>query len=203
MGKADTRRRIVEATVELHEDVGPAATTITAIAMRAGVQRLTVYRHFPDDEALITACSAHWTERHPAPDPSRWLGIEDPRRRLEEALAAIYAYYRGGARMVERVLRDEEEMPELAQVLAPWHEYMREVAGGLAAGWGTDVHRQRTVRAAVGHALDFFTWRSLAAQGLSDEEAGELMVGLVAEVATGLAYEAAGTKRDPSGEASG
>lgn len=200
MGKADTRRRIVEATVELHEDVGPAATTITAIAKRAGVQRLTVYRHFPDDEALVTACSAHWTERHPIPDPSRWLGIEDPRRRLEEALGAIYGYYRDGARMVERVLRDEEDMPELAQVLAPWHEYMREVAGGLAAGWGTDTHRQRIVRSAVAHTLDFFAWRSLAAQGLSDEEAGELMVGLVADVATGLAH---GAKRDSSCEASG
>ena len=187
MGKADTRRRIVEATVELHEEVGPAATTITAIAERAGVQRLTVYRHFPDDEALLTACSAHWTERHPVPDPSRWLGIEDPRQRLEEALAEIYGYYRDGARMVEKVLRDEEEISELAQVLAPWHEYMREVAGGLAAGWGTDTRRQRTVRAAVAHTLDFLTWRSLAAQGLSDEEIGELMVGLVADVAIGLA----------------
>ena len=189
MGKEDTRRRIVEATVELHEEVGPAATTITAIADRAGVQRLTVYRHFPDDEALIAACSAHWTERHPAPDPSRWMGVEDPRRRLEEALAAIYDYYRGGAPMMEQVLRDEGGVPALAQVLAPWHEYLREVTAGLAAGWGGDAHQHRIVRAAVAHALDFFTWRSLAAQGLSDEEAGGLMVGLVADVSTGLALE--------------
>lgn len=185
MSIQDTRRRIVEATVELHEEVGPAATTITAIADRAGVQRLTVYRHFPDDAALIGACSAHWSEDHPLPDPSSWTGIPDPERRLRRALEALYAYFRRGAPMLVRILRDEEEVPELAEVMAPWWKYMREVAGGLAAGWGAEGARQRRIRAAVGHALRFGTWRSLTDQGLSDEEAVDLMVGLVAGPAGG------------------
>lgn len=183
MSKEDTRRRIVEATAELHEEVGPAATTITGIAERAGVQRLTVYRHFPDEAALIGACSAHWSDDHPLPDPSSWTGLPDPVARLGEALAAIYAYFRDGAPMLSRVLRDEEEVPELAEVMAPWWEYMGEVAGALAAGWGTDADGQRLVRAAVGHALRFGTWRSLAQEGLSDDEAVELMVDLVAGTA--------------------
>lgn len=177
----------MEATRALHEEVGPAATTITAVAERAGVQRLTVYRHFPDDEALILACSSHWQEDHPAPDPSSWSGIADPVARLRGALSEIYAYFRRGAPMLERVLRDEEEVPELAEVMAPWWEFMREVAGGLAAGWAVAGDRQRLVRAAVGHALRFETWRSLSDEGLSDEDAVELMTRMVTAVAPGAA----------------
>lgn len=175
MSVQETRRRIVQATAELHEEVGPADTTITAIADRAGVQRLTVYRHFPEEEALIDACSSHWREDHPLPDAAEWSGLGDPDRRLREALSAIYAYFRDGAPMLEQVLRDEDEVPELAEVMEPWWEWMAEVAGGLAAGWDVDVARQQRVRAAVGHALRFWTWRSLAEEGLTDGEAAEMM----------------------------
>jgi AcrR family transcriptional regulator len=179
MTVSDTRRRIVKAVRDLHEEVGPAATTITGIAERAGVQRLTVYRHFPDDGALIGACSADWAEEHPLPDPTSWSGIERPAERLSTALDRIYAYFRRGAPMLGQVLRDEPEVPELAEVMAPWWDYMREVAGGLAAGWGVEPDRQRLVRAAVGHALAFTTWRSLSDEGLSDDDAVEVMAGWV------------------------
>lgn len=180
----DTRRRIVEAVVELHEEIGPASTTITAIAQRAGVQRLTVYRHFPDDRALLHACSAHWAKDHPLPDPLSWTGIEEPAARLKAALRRLYDYFRDGAAMLESILPDEAEVPELAEVMAPWWEYMREVAGGLAAGWGVDGATQRLVRAAVGHTIAFPTWRSLSNEGLTNEEAVSLMVALVEDVAT-------------------
>ena len=179
----NTRRKIVEAIVELHEEVGPAATTVTAIAERAGVQRLTVYRHFPDDLAMLGACSAHWFEGHPLPDPATWTGTPDPRIRLETALSGLYEFFRGGAPMLESILPDEAKVPELAEVMKPLWEYMREVAGGLSAGWGVSGDDQRLVRAAVVHALGFYTWRSLTGQGLSNAEAVELMVGLVADVA--------------------
>jgi AcrR family transcriptional regulator len=183
MGVNDTRQRIVEATVYLHEAVGPAATTVTAIAERAGVQRLTVYRHFPDDRALLGACSSHWQKDHPLPDPATWAGIGDPRKRLECALTGLYEYFRDGASMLASILPDEAEMPEVAEVMAPWREYMREVAGGLSAGWGVTGDGQRVVRSAVGHALGFYTWGSLADEGLTNGEAVDLMVGLVADVA--------------------
>jgi AcrR family transcriptional regulator len=179
----DTKLRIVEAIVELHEEVGPAATTVTAIAERAGVQRLTVYRHFPDDRALLGACSAHWFAGHPLPDPSTWTGMPDPRNRLETALRGLYDFFRNGAPMMESIIRDEAKVPELAEVMKPLWEYMREVAGGLSAGWGVNADAQRLVRGAVVHALGFYTWRSLAEQGLSNGEAVQLMVGLVADVA--------------------
>ena len=181
----DTKLRIVEAMVELHEEIGPVATTVTAIAKRAGVQRLTVYRHFPDDRAMLGACSAHWMEDHPVPDPATWTGIADPRSRLETALNGIYDYFRDGAPMLASILPDEAEMPAVAEVMAPLWEYFREVAGGLSAGWGVSGDSQRLVRAAVGHALGFYTWRSLTDNGLSNGEAVGLMVGLVADVAAG------------------
>ena len=89
---AATRERIVEATVALHDSLGPARTTISAIAERAGVQRLTVYRHFPDERSLFEACSGHWTAQNPAPDPSTWAAVDDPEERLGIALAEIYAF---------------------------------------------------------------------------------------------------------------
>ncbi len=184
MSVSETRRRIVKAVRDLHEEVGPAATTIKGIAERAGVQRLTVYRHFPDEGALVGACSADWAEDHPLPEPAAWSGIEAPRERLGKALHDLYSYFRGGAPMLEQVLRDEPEVPALAEAMAPWWHYMREVAGGLAAGWGVEAGRQRLVRAAVGHALRFGTWRSLTGEGLSDEEAVEVMERWVAGLAS-------------------
>ena len=183
MTTKNARLRIIEAMVELHEEIGPVATTVTAIAERAGVQRLTVYRHFPDDRAMLGACSAHWLEAHPVPNPAEWTGIADPRIRLETALRGIYDFFRTGAPMLESVLRDEGQMEAVAEVMVPVWDYFREVAGGLSAGWDVNSHDQQRVRAAVGHALDFYAWRSLANQGLSNPEAVELMTGLVAEVA--------------------
>src|SRR5690606_6889289 len=92
--EADTRRRIVEAAIHLHESVGDAATTVTAIADRAGVGRVTVYRHFPDERSLLTACTNHYFELNPPPDPASWAGIADPNQRLETALTDLYAFYR-------------------------------------------------------------------------------------------------------------
>jgi AcrR family transcriptional regulator len=180
MSRHDTRQRIVRAVRDLHEEVGPASTTISGIAERAGVQRLTVYRHFPDERALVAACSSDWSEDHPFPSPALWSGVKDPRERLAAALEALYRYFRDGAPMLAQVLRDELEVPALAEVMAPWWDTMQEIAGGLAAGWGLDPERQRWLRAAVGHALRFETWRSLTDEGLDDEEAVEMMVRWIA-----------------------
>jgi AcrR family transcriptional regulator len=174
----ETRQRIVEAAQALHEEVGPLATTISAIAERAGVQRLTVYRHFPKERGLYQACSAHWNARHPLPDPSTWASLGEPRGRLRAALRALYSYYRSGAGMLTKVLRDAAEIPAVAEVLLPFGRYLRQQANDLARAWPAS-RQERLRRAAIVHALAFDTWRSLSAQGLSDAEAAELMVGMV------------------------
>jgi AcrR family transcriptional regulator len=170
----DTRRRITQATVELHQTTGPARTTISAIAERAGVQRLTVYRHFPDERSLFAACSAHWLAGDPPPDPGRWAEIDDPDERCRDALTELYGWYRRQEAMLANVQRDAAVLPTLTEVAdpRPFIEGAREV---LMAGRR---ERKRT-RAALGHALEFSTWRSLArGQGLSDAKAAGLMTRL-------------------------
>jgi AcrR family transcriptional regulator len=178
-----TRQRIVEATVELHESLGPARTTISAIAERAGVQRLTVYRHFPDDRTLFRACSGHWTTRNPKPDPASWAAVEDPEERLRIALTAIYAFYRATEGMTGNILRDLPDSPVLQEVAAPFIEYWQTVREVLDRGWKTRGRKRTRLRAVIGHAVEFETWRSLTRrQGLDDTDAVELMVSLARAV---------------------
>ena len=169
---AETRRRIIEATVELHRTVGPAFTEISEIARRAGVQRVTVYSHFPDDAALIGACSAHWRALHPAPDPARWLALP-PVDRLGAVLADIYRWYRETEPMTANVLRDKERLPALRAVIeAGLGRYMESVREMLLDSLGPQGNREQAVRAALEVALAFPTWRALSPLG--DDEAAAL-----------------------------
>ena len=175
-----TRRRITESTVALHEELGPARTSISAVAERAGVRRSTVYRHFPDEEALFAACSSHWSAANPPPDPRAWAGIDDPAQRTETALREVYAYYGRTERMYASLLRDEALVPVLQRLLAGFYGYLRAIEDALMAGRGLRGHGARRTRAAIGHALAFPTWRSLAReQGLRDPDVVELMCLLV------------------------
>jgi AcrR family transcriptional regulator len=157
----ETRRRITEAAVELHGTVGPAQTTVSAIAERAGVQRLTVYRHFPDEHAIFAACSSHWIAQHPPPDPSAWVARADAQGRLELALGELYDYYARTAAMWERVLRDAPVVPALQAPVAGWYAYLDGARDALAEGWRARGGRRDLVRLAIRHAIDFATWASL------------------------------------------
>jgi AcrR family transcriptional regulator len=176
--QAATRRRITEATVALHEEVGPAQTTISEIAKRAGVQRLTVYNNFPDQLSLLGACSAHWREGHPPPDPSEWMSIRDPGRRTRTALVALYRWYRDTEPMTAKVQRDAAVMPALRAILdAGFVPFMAAVRGDLAAAWERGGPPDGRLRAALALALRFETWNALAREeGLSDDDAADLMV---------------------------
>jgi AcrR family transcriptional regulator len=174
--EADTRLRITEAAVDLHGSVGPARTTISAVADRAGVQRATVYRHFPDEEALFDACSSHWTARHPLPDAAAWAKIEDRDERLRVALGELYEWYEHGAYMLERTTRDVALVPALRPSMEAFRGWLDAAADAILRGRPERGARRRRVRAAIGHALAFETWRSLAIhQGLPRSETIELM----------------------------
>jgi AcrR family transcriptional regulator len=181
-----TRRRITEAAVELHGSIGPARTTISAVANRAGVQRTTFYRHFPDEESLFAACSAHWLADNPLPDVAAWAAIRDPDERLRTALAELYSYYRRGEPMIANLVRDEGRVEALSRPMARRREYFAAVREALVRGRGRGLRggRRERLRAAVGHAIDFATWRSLTRdQGLDDAEAVDLMTKLVTSAA--------------------
>ncbi len=176
---SETRKRIVEATVELHEMLGPARTTISAIADRAGVQRLTVYRHFPDERSLFQACSGHWAARNPLPDPRQWVSIADPEERLAAALNDLYAFFRSTEGMTGNIVRDLPDSVVLQQVAEPLLEYWKTVRTILDVGWNTRGRKRNLLRGTIGHAIEFETWRSLTVrQGLTDREAVEAMVTL-------------------------
>ena len=177
--QAETRRRIVEATVALHTSVGPARTSISAIAERAGVQRHTVYDHFPSERELFRACSAHWYASKPFPDPARWVALDDPERRLRAALRDVYRWYEAVESDLSLFARDSSLVAAGAEIWDERRARMAEMAELLARGWP----RRKAVRAAIGHALEFETWRSLVRrQNLTSTQAVDAMLRFVLSV---------------------
>lgn len=178
----ETRERIVAAVAELHQEVGPARTTVSEIARRAGVQRLTVYNHFPEEGEMFAACQAHYLASHPGPDFTEALGLPDPRDRAAAALAALYAVFRDREPMLDKILRDRSGLPELDVLLegsvdAPAAHLAEALAGGFPAG--SSENRSR-IDAVLALAVDFRTWQRLVGRGFDDTGAAALMADLVA-----------------------
>jgi AcrR family transcriptional regulator len=178
-GMAETHRRITEAAIELHGSVGPSRTTLSAVAERAGVERRTLYRHFPNEADLFEACSAHYFAANPWPDLGGWRAIRDPQQRLELALDELYAYYERTEPMFTNVLRDAELVDFARDAVAPLDAYLEEAAGVLLAGRRARGRRRQLLAGALHHALAFSTWRSLAAAGIGRADAARLVTGLV------------------------
>lgn len=178
--QAETHIALARAAFELHSTIGPSRTTVTAIAEKAGVQRLTVYRHFPDEEAIFVACSAYSFAEDPPPDPKAWGSIAEPERRLRTGLLELYAYYRRKRQLLTNLHRDAE-IPVVAAALARRRGVLAKGAAVLAEGWvGADAKTARLLVASIGHALHFTTWQSLAeTQGLTEKEVVEVMIALV------------------------
>jgi AcrR family transcriptional regulator len=173
----ETRRRIVEAAVELHSTLGPSATTVQAIAERAGVTRPTVYAHFPDARSLFQACSGHVRATVPPPDPAAWVSISDPGARVETALRDLYGYYNRLEPLLENVQRDAAVMPIVAEMNAYRVRYLEEIRDLLLEPWTTRGGARARLRRAIGHALEFRTWQSLVrGQGCRTNEAVQLML---------------------------
>lgn len=165
--QAETRQRIIDAAVGLHSSVGPAATSISMIAEKAGVQRHTFYAHFPDERSMLMACSAHSLELDPLPNAEPWEMIDDPRERLMVGLRAVYDWYERNDSLVACVLRDAET-----------HDLVREIS---ALRYGPEIAKWHAVlgarldqkaHAMLALSLSFHTWRTLRREaGLTQEEA--------------------------------
>ncbi|MBA2556750.1 MAG: helix-turn-helix transcriptional regulator, partial [Chloroflexi bacterium] len=189
---------ITRAAMDLHQTVGPAHTTVAAVARRAGVRRQTVYDHFPDEESLFRACSGHWIAEHPFPDPGRWAAEPDPVARMRMALRDLYARHESTEQMSANIFRDAPLIPVLGRVVAENNPTDMLVAL-LAEPFG-DASAPARLRAAIGHAISFSTWQSLVRhRGLITDEAVELMVGFVAGVAVSGEVAASAGVPAPSG----
>jgi AcrR family transcriptional regulator len=181
---AETHLRITEAAIELHGTVGPSRTTLSAVARRAGVERRTLYRHFPTEADLFVACSTHYFGANPWPDLDPWRAIRDPHQRLEHALDELYAYYERTEPMFSNVLRDAELLDFARDAVAPLQTYLEEAAEVLAAGRPVRGRRRHLLLGALRHALAFSTWHSLTASGITRANAATLVTALVAAAAT-------------------
>jgi AcrR family transcriptional regulator len=184
--REEVHQRITKAAVDLHGSVGPAQTTISDIAKRAGVRRATVYNHFSSDSELFEACSSLWFSENPPPDPTVWMTISDPAERVKIALEAMYEYYSNGKEMLEKVLRDTPQVPALQEILdQKWRPLLEKMVETLAHGWDNserDAELER--RAILRVALNFFTWQTLAVSGLSNTDAANLVATWVQIIGT-------------------
>jgi AcrR family transcriptional regulator len=176
---AETHLRITEAAIELHGTVGPARTTLSAVAKRAGVERRTLYRHFPTEADLFGACSAHYSMANPWPDLDSWRAIHDPHKRLERALDELYAYYERTAPMYSNVLRDAELVDFARDAVAPLQAYLDAAAETLTRGRPARGRRRHLLKRALRHALAFSTWHSLTTNGIGRSDAAKLVTALV------------------------
>lgn len=174
----ETRERIVDAAVALHEELGPAATTISALAERAGVQRLTVYRHFANDDELLQACSSKWFSNNPPPDPSQ-IEPEEPGARTRSLLRALYGYYERTQGMWRSLYRDRGTVDALEAPMARFDAYLGTLEKDLSTAWAARGSRRKRQRATIAHALRFATWESLSGQGLGRNAIADLVCGWI------------------------
>lgn len=177
-----TRQKIIEAAIVLHQSKGLVATSMSDIAERAKVGRVTVYRHFPDESALVGACSGQYFERHPLPDPEPWRSTEDATKRLRRGLRETYAYHRETEAMITSVLADARDHP----VMAPYHAHWQHAADVLADAWRLTGRNKVLLNAGILLALSFDTWRTLIqVRGLTDAQAIKLMMRLACDCPPG------------------
>jgi AcrR family transcriptional regulator len=172
----ETRQQIVEAAVKLHEKLGPAKTSIMAIAEEAGVQRLTVYRHFPDDAGLFEACTSHWLSMHPPPSVADAGDPVEPRAQTENTLLAVYHYYRDNERMWTGAYRDVDEVEALQEPMGRVEAYFDSMRDDLLANWKVPAKDKKQLSLSLRHCLRFTTWRSLKTESLSDKQMVKLVM---------------------------
>lgn len=174
----ETRQCILDATVALHERVGVPGTTISAVAEQAGVERLTVYRHFADETALLTAMTTYYLEVHPLPNPEPWRAIADPEVRLRTGLTAAYAYHQQTAGLIGPLIQGLPYKPVICDALEEYSAYWMRVQQILSEGW--EASDPSLIAAAVGHSVSFKTWHSLVRDlALDNAQAVELMISMV------------------------
>ncbi|HUF69580.1 MAG TPA: TetR/AcrR family transcriptional regulator [Longimicrobiales bacterium] len=176
-GEKRTRASIIGATLALWAEAGPAATTISEIARRASVQRLTVYRHFEDDATLAAAAWAAFLDQQPRPDPADWAAIGSQKKRLRRALRNVYAYYTRAGDVLANVLHDAPRVPALEEAVAGHEHWLDGVVATLEPAWKPRGGKRDASLPVMllEHAAMLSTWRSLGRAGLDERGAARFI----------------------------
>jgi len=174
--ESQTRERIVEALVELHQELGPANTSVKAVAEKAGVQRLTVYRYFPDEVSMLQACSTHWWGLNPPPGIDQWANIENSADRCAAAFTAFYRYYHQTEDMWKKLYRDVGEIESLKKIMMQYENILDDIRDDLLAAWKAKGKRKQQLSLTIRHCLAFSTWQSLKEAKLNDSQMANLVV---------------------------
>ncbi len=158
---ADTRRRIAEATLELHAEQGVAATSWEQIAQRAGVGVGTVYRHFRDLDELLPACGELTFEKLALPGPETFDGARDRAERLARLTEALFALYARGAAELRNIREESELHPVLRQARTDVDRALLALVKAAVPDVPESVPLVRAL-------TDLGTWQSLQRSGVSD-----------------------------------
>jgi AcrR family transcriptional regulator len=160
----ETRRRIVEATFDLHSERGIADTSMKDIAERAGVSVGTVYHHFPSYADAIAACGAYTAEQAPAPTEAVFEGTRSRSGRVTMLVRGLFAWYER-VPALESVRRDRHLARELETFVREEARNRRKLAA-QAAGPGAGA-------ALVSAFADVDVYRSLRREGFSTADAAD------------------------------
>ena len=157
----DMRERILQATIRVYAEAGFRGTTTRRVAQAAGVNEITLFRHFGTKQALVqTALKACGRGVRLAPPEPR-----DPEFELNAWALATYRHWHENRRLINQVMGDLAEHPELAPDiceepsceharLSRYLERMREL-GMTSAGFHSDAAAGLLLGSVFTHAL----WR--------------------------------------------
>jgi AcrR family transcriptional regulator len=171
----ETRQRILGGAFELYCSVGPAATTISAVAAKASVQRLTVYRHFPNEADLLCGVIERWADENPMPGPQDWRTDIDAENWPIAILSMLYSYYSETSVLWPGILSDRTKLPELDRLMGQYDQQLETLKADILRHLPEARQRSALCQSVVSHAVQFTTWHSLSASGLDTAEIAALM----------------------------
>ncbi len=170
---AETRQRIVAATLRLHGQSGIFGTSWKDIATEANVSVGTVYRYFPTLDQLLPACGDLLMERVQPPQPESIADILGdatlPAERIKRVADALFAFYERGGSHLDADLR-ERELPAVRE----WEEFLRTMVAGFIGEALTGFRPDTITISKLSFLFDFPTFRAMRIRGIAATDASRI-----------------------------
>jgi AcrR family transcriptional regulator len=176
---ADTRARIVAATVDAHRELGVEPTSWDEIARRAGVGVGTVYRHFRSLDDLLPACGRIVEETMALPTPDQiahaFDGARSSRARIQRLVQLVFGVYERAAPFIHNIRNEHERLPQLE----PWHEMIERTLDALTREALGSTRPNRAQSETARALLDLATWEALKQRDLGSDEIVDTVARLI------------------------